>query len=53
MRNRDEKGRSKLQFELDMPTPEQMERARNDFWWGAERDAAAFKAAQSGMGDLF
>lgn len=30
-----------------MPTPQQMERARDDFWWGHESDAAAFDAAQA------
>lgn len=50
MRHRDEQERWKLQTQLDMPTPAQMERARNDFWWGHEADAEAFAAAeQSGL----
>jgi hypothetical protein len=54
MRNRDAQERSKILFELDMPTPDQMERARDDFWWGHEQDAQAFEAAKnSGMGGIF
>lgn len=47
MRNRDEMQRFQLESKLETPTPQQMQRARNDFWWGHEQDAAAFEAAQS------
>lgn len=47
MRHKDEQQRFQLQSQLDMPTPRQMERARDDFWWGHEQDAAVFEAAQS------
>lgn len=50
LRGRDEKSRFQLHSQLDMPTPQQMERARDDFWWNHEADADAFAAAErSGM----
>jgi hypothetical protein len=53
LEGRDEQGRAKMLADLDQPTPAQAERARNDIWYGAERDAEMFAAAERSFGGMF